>query len=157
MLVRPRLTDADWERVLADRKTANAQRRDQPEAVVSVVSDRLLFGDAHPYGRPVEGFSRTLERLTLDDVRAFHQPHWRPNHAFLVVAGAFDEASLRARLEAALGGWTGSPPPEPTRRRPGPRARASASSIARARPRASCGWWRRAPIACRPIARAWRC
>ena len=113
VLVRPRLTDADWARVLADRKTANAQRRDQPEAVVSVVSDRLLFGDAHPYGRPVEGFARTLERLSLDDVRAFHQTHWRPNHAFLVVAGDFDEESLRARLEAALGAWTGSPPPEP--------------------------------------------
>ena len=113
VLVRPRLTDSDWERVLADRKTANAQRRDQPEAVVSVVSDRLLFGDAHPYGRPVEGFSRTLDRLTLDHVRTFHQAHWRPNHAFLVVAGAFDEGSLRARLESALGAWTGSPPPEP--------------------------------------------
>ena len=82
------------------------------EAVVSVVSDWLLFGDAHPYGRPVEGYTRTLERLTLDHVRAFHQSHWRPNHAFLVVAGAFDEASLRARLEAAFGDWTGSPPPE---------------------------------------------
>src|SRR6185312_4818378 len=57
VLCRPRLTDGDWQRVLADRKTSNAQRRDQPEAVVSVVSDRLLFGAAHPYGRPVEGFA----------------------------------------------------------------------------------------------------
>jgi zinc protease len=113
VLCRPRLAEADWERVLADRKTATAQRRDQPEAVVSVVSDRLLFGDAHPYGRPVEGFTRTLERLTLADVRGFHQAHWRPNHAFLVVAGDFDGDSLRGRLETALGDWTGSPVPEP--------------------------------------------
>jgi zinc protease len=112
ILCRPRLTDADWERVLADRKTATTQRRDQPEAVVSVVSDRLLFGDAHPYGRPVEGFTRTIERITLDHVRAFHQAHWRPNHAFLVVAGDFDGESLRGRLETALGGWTGSAAPE---------------------------------------------
>jgi zinc protease len=113
VLARPRLAQADWDRVLADRKTATAQRRDQPEAVVGVVSDRLLFGDGHPYGQPVEGFTRTLERISLDHVRAFHQAHWRPNHAFLVVAGDFDEASLRTRLETALGGWTGSPAPEP--------------------------------------------
>jgi len=113
VLCRPLLTDDDWQRVLADRKTANAQRRDQPESVVSVVSDRLLFGDAHPYGRPVEGFPRTIEHLTLDHVRAFHQAYWRPNHASLVVAGAFDAANLRARLEAALGGWTAAPTPPP--------------------------------------------
>lgn len=111
VLCRPRLTEADWERVLADRKTATAQRRDQPEAVVSVVSDRLLFGEAHAYGRPVEGYTRTIERLTLADVRAFHAAHWRPNHSFLVVAGAFDAGLLRARLEGALGAWVGSPAP----------------------------------------------
>ncbi len=113
ILIRPHLAEADWERVIADRRTSVAQRQDQPESVVSVVSDRMLFGEAHPYGRPVEGFAKTLERLTLEDVRAFHAAHWRPNHAFLVVAGAFDAAQLRDRLEAALGGWTGSPAPEP--------------------------------------------
>jgi zinc protease len=124
VLCRPRLTDGDWQRVLADRKTSTAQRRDQPEAVVSVVSDRLLFGAAHPYGRPVEGFAHTIENLALDDVRAFHQAHWRPNQAFLVVAGAFDGGNLRARLEAALGDWTAAPvsqtaapPPWPERPR----------------------------------------
>ena len=98
ILIRPHLAEADWERVIADRRTSVAQRQDQPESVVSVVSDRMLFGEAHPYGRPVEGFAKTLERPTLEDVRAFHAAHWRPNHAFLVVAGAFDAAQLRDRL-----------------------------------------------------------
>ncbi len=115
VLVRPRLAEGDWQRVLADRHTSAVQRRDQPESVVSVVSDRLLFGEQHPYGRPVEGYARTLENLTLADARAFHATHWRPNHAFLVVAGAFDPAQLRDRLEAALGAWTpGQVPPLPS-------------------------------------------
>ena len=75
------------------------QRRDQPESVVGVVSDRLLFGEQHPYGRPAEGYARTLEHLTLADARGFHATHWRPNHAFLVVAGAFDPAQLRDRRD----------------------------------------------------------
>ncbi|HSS37782.1 MAG TPA: pitrilysin family protein, partial [Polyangia bacterium] len=115
VLIRPRLAEGDWERVLADRHTSAVQRRDQPESVVSVVSDRLLFGDQHPYGRPAEGYARTLEHLTLADARAFHATHWRPNHAFLVVAGAFDPAQLRDRLEAALGAWAPGPvPPAPS-------------------------------------------
>jgi zinc protease len=123
VLIRPRLGAGDWERVVGDRRTACAQRRDQPEAVVGVVSDRVLFGDDHPYGRPAEGLERTIDRLTLDDVRDFHAGHWRPNHAFLVVAGDFDEASLRARLDSVFAAWRpapvpASPPPPPWPARP---------------------------------------
>src|SRR5262249_9524816 len=54
VLTQPRLEVSDWQRVHNDRRTAVVQRRDQPEAVVNVVSDRTLFGDGHPYGQPVD-------------------------------------------------------------------------------------------------------
>lgn len=111
VLIRPRLAEADWKRVAGDRRTAAAQRRDQPEAVVSVVSDRVLFGDDHPYGRPAEGLESTIASLTLDDVRGFHALNWRPNHSYLVVAGDFDPGALRARLDRVLADWTAAPVP----------------------------------------------
>jgi zinc protease len=111
VLLRPRLAKGDWERVLGDRRTGVAQRRDQPEAVVNVVSDRLLFGEDHPYGLPTDGLERTVGAIRLDDVRAFHDARYRPEHAFLVVAGAFDAATLRADLERVFGGWRGAPSP----------------------------------------------
>jgi zinc protease len=110
VLLRPRL-DADyWARVRHDRLTSLAQRRDQAEAVASLVSDRVLYGDAHPYGRSSDGFERTVARIGIEDIRRFHATHYRPNNAALVVAGDFDEAALPRQLEAALGGW----PPGPT-------------------------------------------
>jgi zinc protease len=114
VIIRPRLGTADWERVLGDRRTAVQQRRDQPEAVVNVVSDRLLFGDRHPYGLPTEGIESTIGRLTLEHVRACHDTHYRPSHAWLVVAGDFDEAALPGRLEETLGAWGSAPAPAPT-------------------------------------------
>ena len=114
ILTRPRLELADWQRVHNDRRTGVVQRRDQPEAVVNVVSDRTLFGDDHPYGMPVDGLERTVDAITLDDVRVFHDLHYRPNHASLVVAGDFDEATLQAELESLLADWKpGPPPPSP--------------------------------------------
>ena len=123
VILRPRLGDQDWRRVLGDRRTSVAQRRDQPEAVVNVVSDRLLYGDGHPYGLPPDGLEPTVERLTLDDVRAFHATHYRPGHAFLVVAGDFDEAGLAGALEEVFGAWPAIPvppaaPPPPFPARP---------------------------------------
>ena len=52
---------------------------------------------------PVDGLERTVDAITLDDVRAFHDVHYRPNHASLVVAGDFDEATLQAELETHAG------------------------------------------------------
>jgi zinc protease len=120
VLTQPRLQTADWQRVHNDRRTGVVQRRDQPEAVVNVVSDRTLFGDAHPYGEPVDGLERTIDVIQLDDVRAFHAAHYRPNHASLVVAGDFDEATLQAELEAMLAAWKPAAPPPAPRPQPWP-------------------------------------
>jgi zinc protease len=109
VLMRPRLETADWQRVHNDRRTGVVQRRDQPEAVVNVMSDRILFGDDHPYGQPVDGLERTIDALTLDDVRAFHAAHYHPGNASLVVAGDFDEAILQAELDAMLADWKAVP------------------------------------------------
>jgi predicted Zn-dependent peptidase len=111
VLLRPRLDAEDWARVKHDRLTSLQQRRDQAESVAGLVADRVLFGDAHPYGRSSEGLEGTVERIGIDDVRGFHGAYYRPNNASLVVAGDFDEDALPRQLEAALGGWTPGPLP----------------------------------------------
>jgi zinc protease len=102
---RPRLTETDWKRVQNDRLTSLVQRRDQPEAVAVLVADRVLFGDGHPYGRPTAGYERTVRAISVSDLRAAYQAHWRPNNATLVVVGDFDGAALRPALERAFAGW----------------------------------------------------
>ncbi len=111
VVLRPRLDVADWERVVHDRVTSLAQRRDQPEAVADLVAALTLYGPHHPYGRPVDGFERTVRALTLADVGRFHDLFWRPNNALISVAGDFDPASLRDDLERALGEWKPGPIP----------------------------------------------
>jgi zinc protease len=111
VVLRPRLSDEDWSRVQNDRLTALVQRRDQPEAVAALVSDRTLFGDGHPYGRPAAGYERTVKAITTADLRRFYQTHWLPNNATLVVAGDYDPGALKAALEQALGSWKRGPLP----------------------------------------------
>jgi predicted Zn-dependent peptidase len=113
VVMRPRLTSEDWHRVQHDRLTALAQRRDQPESVANLVSDRILFGEGHPYCHPVDGVERSISALTIDDIRAFHQQIWRPNSATVVVAGDFDPARLPEQLERAFGEWEPRPVPTP--------------------------------------------
>jgi zinc protease len=109
LVLRPRFAEEDWRRVQNDRLTALVQRRDQPEAVAALVSDRALYGDRHPYGRPPAGYERTVGAITVADLRRFHQRHWRSSNAALVVVGDYDPATLRGELEQALGAWSKGP------------------------------------------------
>ena len=58
---------------------------------------------AHPYRRPVIGRIEDLEAATLDDVRAFHAAHYRPDNATLIVAGDFDLERLDTWVDRHFG------------------------------------------------------
>ena len=114
VVLRPRLGVSDWERVLHDRLTGLAQRRDHPESVADLIASLTLFGPDHPYGRPVDGLEATVRAIKLDDVKSFHEEFWRPNNALVALAGDFDPASLKDDLERAFGRWRPGPiPPTP--------------------------------------------
>ncbi|MDP3855935.1 pitrilysin family protein [Phenylobacterium sp.] len=53
----------------------------------------------HPYRRPGIGSIEELDAATIDDVRAFHAAHYRPDNAALIVIGNFDEAALNAWVD----------------------------------------------------------
>jgi zinc protease len=71
----------------------------------------LLYPATHPYSRPGNGTIPTVERLTREDVLAFHQCY-HPAVTALAVVGAVDVAAVIEALEQAFGGWEprGSPP-----------------------------------------------
>lgn len=57
----------------------------------------------HPYGRPGIGSLEDLDAATIEDVRAFHATHYRPDNAVLVVAGRFDPAQFNAWVDQYFG------------------------------------------------------
>jgi zinc protease len=120
---------------------------DAPGSVADLAARRSWWG-VSVYGRLTT--PTTLQRLSIDDVRAFHARHWRPDSAVLVLAGDVDAAGVRPLAEAALGSGCGPPrrrrrtsaqPPRPGCRRPSgstcpAAARAPSSSRRRRCPRA---------------------
>lgn len=68
--------------------------------------DRLLmeeFFDAaypdHPYGRPVIGYEETVRNASVQEAKDFHDRHYRPDNAVLVVAGGFDRQVIQKAVE----------------------------------------------------------
>jgi zinc protease len=51
---------------------------------------------SHPYGSPMAGYVSDVERLTIEDARAFYSSHYAPGNAVLAVVGDFDTAAAKA-------------------------------------------------------------
>jgi zinc protease len=57
----------------------------------------------HPYRNPVLGWPEDVARITVEDLRHFHELHYRPNGAVLVLAGDVDPNLALDRIEAHFG------------------------------------------------------
>jgi zinc protease len=71
-------------------------------------AQRLFDAALYPAGDPalrVAG-ARSIDNVTLEDVRAYHARYVRPDLTTLVVVGDVDPAAVRARVAEAFGDWT---------------------------------------------------
>lgn len=105
VVAKPTFAPNEWTRVqnlwLNDLK----QRPSDPSAVARVVLQRKVFGAGHPYGAPANGTIKNAPKVTLADLKAFHEQSWRPSRATIVVVGDVTRATLDPVLDATFGPW----------------------------------------------------
>jgi zinc protease len=110
MVREPRLDAGEFERLKAERLADILQAHADPGRLADEMFLRHVFDASTPYRRPSAGGADTVESLTLEDVRAFHETHWRPGTAHLIVAGPVEHGEIEAAATQHLGDWTGSGP-----------------------------------------------
>ncbi len=118
MLRTPRFDKDDFARRKALQLAQLERLVDQPPAMARRVAQQAYFG-AVSHADPTAGYPQTVERITLDDVKAFHAKHNGPQGAKLLIAGAVRADDLKALLAKHAKGWTGSEGPVQV---PAPRA-----------------------------------
>ena len=111
---RPLFDAAEVENRRAELLTAILQDEDDPGAVaIDVLMGRLFAG--HPYGRRPRGTQQTVNRITRDDLVAFHRTWFTPEGTTVVVVGDVDAAHVVRATEHEFGSWsvprTAEPPP----------------------------------------------
>jgi predicted Zn-dependent peptidase len=66
-----------------------------------------------PWGRSSHGDEPSLRAATIDDVRRFHNEHYRPGGTILALAGNFDWQRLCDHVEQLFGDWQPNQVSEP--------------------------------------------
>ena len=117
---RPVFPEEEIARRRAEAVTALRQRADNPASRAADAALELIYGRSHPYGRPGKGTAEGVERVTRDDMVAFHHRRIRAGALSLVIVGDIPQAQALERAARELDGWNGAaplavnvPPPPP--------------------------------------------
>ena len=116
MVRNPGFPEDAFGRVRGQQLAAILAAADRPQTLATRSLVARVYGEDHPYGRPVAGTSTTVAGLTAADARAFHRDHYRPDNAALIVVGDVRASDLIPTLERFLGDWKpggASQPPAP--------------------------------------------
>ncbi len=92
------------------------QEETQPVSAALRVIPRLIYGEGHPYAKPMtgSGTTATVEKLTRDRLVAWHRAWFQPGSSTVVVTGAVTLKDLLPALEQALGSWPKGQAPRKT-------------------------------------------
>jgi zinc protease len=109
----PAFDAEDMERARAQQLAAIAQEKTSPNGIGARVLPGLLYGAAHPYGRPIAGTGDTgaVKALRREDLTSFHQRWIRPDNARIFIVSDRPLAELQPLLEQRFGKW--QPPKAP--------------------------------------------
>lgn len=83
-------------------------QKEQPFNVAFSQLREMIYGQ-HPYGFSLLGTEETVANLTEDDLRYYHQQHFRPDRLVISLAGNIDLDTAKELVEKIFGDWF---PPE---------------------------------------------
>ena len=103
-LLHPTFPQGEVEKLLAQDLDGVKGAKDDPQQVLGLYYYGYLYG-MHPYGRPAGGDEVSLKRIQRAAIVKFYEANYAPANALLAVAGDFNGAEMRKKLEYALGDW----------------------------------------------------
>jgi zinc protease len=97
--MRPTFPDSEVETRRGEIVTLLRQDQDNPASVAMERLMRSLYGETHPYGRPMRGALESVERIGRSDLQQFHHRRFAPQMMSLALVGDFDVTAT------VFGGW----------------------------------------------------
>jgi zinc protease len=107
-LMHPVFPQPEVDKLLAQSLDGVRAAKDEPRAVLGTYYDAYLF-NGNGYGRTPDGDEISLTRIHRDELVKFYESYYAPGNIILAVAGDFQTADMKKKLEEMFGQW----PPKP--------------------------------------------
>jgi zinc protease len=107
-LLRPKFAQDDFDRLKKQQIELIGNQSTQPVVIANKAYNRLLYGNGNIRAVQTSGTIKTVESITLDDVKAFYNAYVSPSVASLVVVGDLEQKDVMPKL-AFLTKWQAKP------------------------------------------------
>jgi zinc protease len=109
IVLRPDFAAAEVERLREQQLALIAAEVTQPNGLAQRALPPIIYGEGHPYGRPLSGLGTagSVTPLDRDALVRFHHAWLRPETARVFVVSDRPLAEVRRALEAQFGSWRG--------------------------------------------------
>jgi zinc protease len=110
----PAFDPAEVERLRAQQLARIAQEMTQPQGLALRTLPAALYGQGHPYGIPFTGTGdpKVVEKVSRQDLVAFHDAWLRPDNAKIFVVSDRPLAEVQPLIERSFGDWTAPAAPK---------------------------------------------
>jgi len=84
--------------------TALEIRSQDTASMAALTFDQIIYA-GHPYQRPEEGFTETIQAIEREDLIAFYQRTFGPENMAIAIVGAVEPKLVTDSVRKALGDW----------------------------------------------------
>jgi zinc protease len=109
-LLHPTFPQDEVDKLLAQSIDGVKASKDSASAVIFDYYQAYLY-EGKGYGRPTGGDEVSLKRIKRDSILNFYETYYTPGNTILAVAGDFNAAEVKKRIEDTFGAWAAKPSP----------------------------------------------
>jgi zinc protease len=107
VVLNPAFPEKELARVKKQQVAAIQRERSEPFGAALRVLPKLVYGPGHAYSMPFSGSGTEadVERITVAELKKFHQDWFRPNNATLIFVGDTTLAEAKGLAEKLFSSW----------------------------------------------------
>ena len=108
--MRPAFPEAEIDTRRGEIVTLLRQDEDNPATVSTEALMRMLYGETHPYGRPIRGTVDAVAQINGPALRSYHAHRFTPQTLSIALVGDIDPNRAVDQTAAVFGEWDGVRP-----------------------------------------------
>ncbi len=104
ILLKPKFTRLHFDNEKQRYMDRLKQSREQPRNVIGSTFNRMFY-QHHPYGNPVEGDVKSIEHITLKQIKTFYKNLYSANNSALILVGDFEIQEMVKKISPLFSAW----------------------------------------------------
>nr|WP_246206089.1 pitrilysin family protein [Fulvivirga aurantia] len=105
MLLEPRWDEKEFDRIKKNQINSIKQRNANPNIIASNVSDKMMYGEGHIFSQPISGTLESVDKITIDDLKAYYANYYAPGISSFHIAGSVDSDKVTNALKGLEEKW----------------------------------------------------